>query len=72
MPNYIGQVHRGISKFRFSSFKNVGDSFYWRSFTSTSVSEVIAEKFKGQNGSLFHINSLTGKKLGVFSVYEKE
>ena len=36
MPNYIGTVYRGMKNFRFSSHHKAGDSFYWRSFTSTS------------------------------------
>lgn len=61
LPNFIGKVYRGIRNFRFSDHKKAGDSFYWRSFTSTSLKEEVANSFKKSNGTLFHINSLTGK-----------
>ena len=69
LPNYIGLVHRGISQLRFSTFQKEGDLFYWRQFTSTSMNSSVAEQFKKNNGTIFHINSLTGKDLSLYSVY---
>lgn len=65
-------VHRGINKLRFSSYQKVGDCFYWKSFTSTSKKVSVAESFKKSGGSVFHINSLTGKNLEKYSVYSHE
>lgn len=70
IPNYIGTVYRGINCLRFSSHQKVGDLFYWKGFTSTSMKSEIAEKFKKNNGSIFIINSLTGKDLSLYSIYE--
>jgi hypothetical protein len=70
LPNYLGIVHRGINNFRFSNYQAVGDCFYWKSFTSTSIRPEVAEQFKKSGGTVFHITSLTGKDLSLFSIYE--
>lgn len=72
LPNYYGEVHRGIKNFRFSSYQNVGDCFYWKNFTSTSKLVDIAQKFKKINGTIFHITSVSGKDISLFSIYAKE
>lgn len=72
MKNYIGVVHRGIKQFKFASHHKVNDSFYWAAFTSTSKCEKICANFKDDKGSIFHINSLTGKDVSEFSVYPQE
>ncbi len=72
IPNFIGLVHRGINNFRFSTYQKVGDLFYWKGFTSTSLLPEIGERFKKNSGTIFHINSLTGKDVSLFSVYEQE
>ena len=72
LPNYYGQVHRGIRNFRFSSHQKVSDCFSWKGFTSTSKKEGIAEGLKNVNGTIFHINCLTGRDISLFSVYSSE
>jgi hypothetical protein len=42
LPNYYGQVHRGMKNFKFSSKQKNGDHFYWKNFTSTSKNPRVA------------------------------
>jgi hypothetical protein len=72
LPGYLGVVHRGIAGLRFANYQKVGDCFYWKGFTSTSIKVEVAANFKNGGGSVFHINSLTGKNLSLFSLYEYE
>lgn len=71
LPNHVGMVYRGINKLRFSSHQKVGDLFYWKGFTSTSLKASVGEQF-GKNGTIFHINSISGKNVSLFSIYEEE
>jgi hypothetical protein len=45
-----------------SAERKVGDSFYWRSFVSTQINtkDIVMPK---DNYTIYHIRSLTGKKL---------
>jgi hypothetical protein len=61
-----------MKNFRFSSYQKVGDCFYWKNFTSTSLNAEIAAKFKNTNGTIFHIKSISGKDISLFSIYEAE
>lgn len=72
LPNYLGVVHRGASNCKISKFQKIGDVFYWKQFTSTSQDIQIANKFKSDNGSIFHITSLTGKDISLYSLYQNE
>jgi len=73
LRNYIGKCYVGLKNFRFSQFFNKGNTFYWHSFTSASKNEVqIRNILLGHSGTLFHINSLTGKSIEHFSLYPQE
>lgn len=72
LPNYLGVVHRGISNLRLGDYQKVGDCFYWKSFTSTSTRKELADFYRRRVGTVFHINSLTGKDISLFSIYEHE
>lgn len=61
-----------MKNFRFSSYQKVGDCFYWKNFTSTSLNVQIAQKFKKSNGTIFHINSISGKNISLFSIYQAQ
>ena len=69
LPNFLGVVHRGIKNYRFSKLQKTGDVLCWKGFTSTSLDEKVAEKFKKGVGTIFHINSLTGRDLALYSMY---
>ncbi len=72
LPNYIGVVHRGVRNLRLSSLQKVGDVFYWKAFTSTSIDPKVAQRFKQSKGTILHINSLTGKDLSLYSIFDQE
>ena len=58
-----------------SNFKlkqNEGEVMYWKSFTSTCEEVGNAQNFSSSNGTVFHIESLTGKSVAQFSAYPSE
>ena len=68
LPNYYGVVHRGVRNYRFSKLQKTGDVLCWKGFTSTSQDEKVAQMFKTRIGTIFHINSLTGRNLTIYSI----
>lgn len=73
LRNFVGATHRGIKDFRFSTLRyQPGQVFNWKSFTSTSTDAFVSKKFVGKCGSIFHINSLTGRDISEFSFYKNE
>ena len=70
LKSYIGECYVGMRNFKFSWFFKKHQTFYWHSFTQARLKpEAIAKDLKGQRGTLFHINSLTGKIIDEYSLY---
>lgn len=74
LPNFIGTVYRGVARFQHSK-QITGNPkvLNWKSFNSTSTNEATAVDFSdGAGGTVYHIDSLTGKDIAKFSAYEHE
>ena len=64
------KVYRGVS---YPVTAQVGQPFHFNSFTSTSGSRSVAEKFlPNRGGTLFIIESYLGGKIGQFSAFPGE
>ena len=62
LKSYIGECFVEMRNFKFSWFFKKHQTFYWHSFTQARLKpETVSKDLKGQRGTLFHIQSLTGK-----------
>lgn len=62
LDNYYGLCFFGIRNFKFSKFFRPDQVFYWHSFTTAHKNKNnIMNDLKNEVGTLFYINSLTGK-----------
>jgi hypothetical protein len=51
-------------------FLKEGHTFYWHNFTlAYKDKENVVEELKGNSGTLFHIQSTSGKVINEFSLY---
>ncbi|UJR32588.1 hypothetical protein I4U23_020048 [Adineta vaga] len=75
LPSYRGTIYRGVKQ-NLSDFYTKDKQFVWWGFSSctTSISVLQSNVFLGDKGvgTLFIIDSFTGKDIREYSYYEKE
>ena len=73
LPSYKGKLYRGIN-IRFSEAEFcAGQTVCWPAFLSASTTQAVAEEFvKGDDGTLFFIQSAGAKAISKFSQFPEE
>ena len=73
LPPYRGKLYRGISlKFNEESYKRA-EAVCWPAFSSASATRAVAEEFvKGDDGTLFFLQSVGARAISRFSKFPLE
>eukprot|EP00727_Mastigamoeba_balamuthi_P004281 m51a1_g13850 putative uracil-dna glycosylase (591) ;mRNA; r:570529-572604 len=73
LPDYKGVVYRGNSAVDIvRSEYSMGREIYWSSYSSATISEVVAKAFAGEDGMIFRVHISTGKVISSFSAVQAE
>ena len=73
LPSYSGLLYRGINRVFDRSAYRMGQCVRWHAFSSSSQSRTVAEEFaQGQEGTLFFLQSTSGKCIAAVSRFPHE